>query len=231
MGSKKKMKKLPFLCQASETTWPWPTCVNDPATHSFRGDNIISGSRNAAADDQLAETSASSNLQDEMAVIGGVMSERLFFEPEKTNSILEEGNKGQDEFAGAVALVEMESMEPVLDFRTSMEEMVEAYCGLKDWDWECLEELLACYLKVNGRHNHHYIVGAFVELLLLHLDVAVAKNGGASAIDDEHCPCESSSSSTVHCSFTCSSSTYSSTTPYCLSALEIEDDDDEEDLE
>jgi uncharacterized protein (TIGR01568 family) len=44
-----------------------------------------------------------------------------------------------------------------------MEEMVESH-GLKDWD--CLVELLGWYLKVNGKKNHGYIVGAFVDLLV-----------------------------------------------------------------
>jgi uncharacterized protein (TIGR01568 family) len=57
----------------------------------------------------------------------------------------------------------MESEDPYVDFRRSMEEMVESH-GLKDWD--CLEELLGWYLKVNGKKNHGYIVGAFVDLLV-----------------------------------------------------------------
>ncbi|KAI3941436.1 hypothetical protein MKW92_025187, partial [Papaver armeniacum] len=48
----------------------------------------------------------------------------------------------------------MDSEDPYVDFRTSMEEMVESR-GLKDWD--CLEELLSWYLKVNGKKNHGYI--------------------------------------------------------------------------
>ncbi|CAN1292635.1 Transcription repressor OFP15 [Linum perenne] len=44
-----------------------------------------------------------------------------------------------------------------------MEEMVEAL-GLKDW--ESMEKLLNCYLKVNEEGNHGYVVGAFVDLLV-----------------------------------------------------------------
>nr|KYP48579.1 hypothetical protein KK1_029731 [Cajanus cajan] len=43
-----------------------------------------------------------------------------------------------------------------------MEEMLEAQCVK---DWEGLQELLCWYLKVNGKTNHAYIVGAFVDLL------------------------------------------------------------------
>ncbi|CAA6660620.1 unnamed protein product [Spirodela intermedia] len=42
----------------------------------------------------------------------------------------------------------MESKDPYSDFRLSMEEMVTIY-GVRDW--QCLEELLEWYLRVNGR--------------------------------------------------------------------------------
>ncbi|KAL2525778.1 Transcription repressor OFP13 [Abeliophyllum distichum] len=70
----------------------------------------------------------------------------------------------------------MESRDPCVDFRLSMEEMVEAY-GLKNW--ECLEKLLTCYLRVNSKKNHGYIVGAFDDLLV-HLEF-VASNSSFSS--------------------------------------------------
>ncbi|XP_062202968.1 transcription repressor OFP13-like [Phragmites australis] len=63
---------------------------------------------------------------------------------------------------GSVA-VAVDSADPYGDFRASMEEMVAAH-GLRDW--AALEELLAWYLRINGKHNHPLIVGAFVDLLL-----------------------------------------------------------------
>jgi len=57
----------------------------------------------------------------------------------------------------------MDSEDPYRDFRWSMEEMVAAH-GMKDWD--CLEELFVWYLRVNGKKNHGFIVGAFVDLLV-----------------------------------------------------------------
>ncbi|KAF0897249.1 hypothetical protein E2562_034718 [Oryza meyeriana var. granulata] len=59
--------------------------------------------------------------------------------------------------------VAVESEDPYRDFRSSMEEMVAAH-GLRGWD--ALEELLVWYLRVNGKHNHALIVGAFVDLLI-----------------------------------------------------------------
>ncbi|XP_030449071.1 transcription repressor OFP15 [Syzygium oleosum] len=125
-------------------------------------------------------------------VIRGARSERrLFFEPSRgdTSSILadprslsnaepnedvcEANEEEEEENDGDVAafkkedvtLLAMESRDPYEDFRKSMEEMVEAH-GVKGDDWECLEQLLCCYLRVNDRDNHGYIYGAFVDLLV-----------------------------------------------------------------
>ncbi|KAM0835607.1 hypothetical protein ACQ4PT_062828 [Festuca glaucescens] len=59
--------------------------------------------------------------------------------------------------------VAVDSEDPYGDFRASMEEMVAAH-GLRGWD--ALEELLVWYLRINGKHNHALIVGAFVDLLV-----------------------------------------------------------------
>ena len=54
------------------------------------------------------------------------------------------------------------SDDPYWDFRRSMEEMVAAY-GLKDWT--ALQELFNCYLGLNERKNHRFIVLAFTDLV------------------------------------------------------------------
>ncbi|KAK7343378.1 hypothetical protein VNO77_12067 [Canavalia gladiata] len=95
-------------------------------------------------------------------LVRGVRSERLFFEPGDTSSILEEAKASDFPFKESVVLA-MESEDPYEDFRRSMEEMVESH-GIRDW--EGLEELLSWYLRVNGKKNHGFIVGAFVDLLI-----------------------------------------------------------------
>ncbi|XP_073147960.1 transcription repressor OFP15-like [Henckelia pumila] len=216
-----KKMKLPFPLKSTENAapWLWPTCVNNPRTLSFRSkysnestykitnhdstppDSFLSAvasfnSENLSnPNDIINEESAAT------AVIQGLKSNRLFFEPGETSSILEEAAaKGKSTpRTKNIKILAMDSRDPFADFRASMEEMVEAH-GLKD-DWDWLEELLAYYLKVNCRSNHGYIVGAFVDLLL-------------------HLAKVSSSSSTPHCSFTSHvsvpSSTCSSPSP-CLS--------------
>lgn len=56
----------------------------------------------------------------------------------------------------------MTSSDPYRDFRTSMEEMVMAH-GLQDWS--ALQELLHCYLRLNEKKTHRFIVLAFMDLL------------------------------------------------------------------
>ncbi|KAJ9540767.1 hypothetical protein OSB04_027273 [Centaurea solstitialis] len=115
----------------------------------------------------------------ETIVRGVRSSERLFFRPDRTSSILETqgssdgkctdvveiddggGGGGGLPYKESVAM-EMESDNPYSDFKKSMKEMVESH-GLKDWD--CLMELLRWYLRMNGKNNHEFIVGAFVDLL------------------------------------------------------------------
>ncbi|KAL8094933.1 transcription repressor OFP13-like [Apium graveolens] len=113
-------------------------------------------------------------------VIRGVKSERLFFEPSETSSsILGEPNKTADKnksistsenelyLNSTFDVIEMETKDPFLEFKESMKEMVEAN-EVKNLDG--LEELLNCYLRVNRKCNHGYIIGAFVDLLVSHDD-------------------------------------------------------------
>ncbi|XP_051119860.1 transcription repressor OFP13 [Andrographis paniculata] len=124
-------------------------------------------------------------------------SDRLFFKPERTSSILDKAHdqieleleaeeaairtassrtsSSSDEddddllvllppFKESVALA-VESEDPYTDFKRSMQEMVETHGLVKDWD--CLEELLGWYLRMNAHANHALIVAAFLDLLLL----------------------------------------------------------------
>ncbi|XWS31558.1 hypothetical protein CRYUN_Cryun23aG0086500 [Craigia yunnanensis] len=59
------------------------------------------------------------------------------------------------------------SPNPYMDFRRSMQEMVDAR-GLNDVkaNWEYLHELLLCYLALNPKDTHKSIIGAFADLLV-----------------------------------------------------------------
>ncbi|KAJ0028710.1 hypothetical protein Pint_36127 [Pistacia integerrima] len=219
-----------ILAVARSSSWPWPSC-HQPRTLSFRTNNniIIDNNINNTDTTKMFKTinsaySAAASLsaaseQESRAVDSSVESvikglksetERLFFEPGETSSILEEAKTAGFPFKKSLVL-SMESQNPYIDFRKSMEEMVEAH-GLKDW--EDLEELLSWYLRVNGKSNHGYIVGAFVDLL-----VALAFASSLASA----CSCSRSPFSPL--SFYTSSSEDSSSTPCTVSLLEADEED------
>ncbi|XP_047318898.1 transcription repressor OFP15-like [Impatiens glandulifera] len=167
----KKLKLIPFLFRTISSSdpppsWTWPSCTNQPKTLSFRAGADILKTANS-----VFSVEESSSGDDEKAVLRGLMAkDRLFFEPGQTSSILEspplppKQRKKKKEASPEMAQTEeMDSLDPVMDFRRSMEEMVEAH-GMKYWDG--LEELLGWYLCVNEKSNHGYIVAAFVDLII-----------------------------------------------------------------
>ncbi|OWM87663.1 transcription repressor OFP13 [Punica granatum] len=146
----------------------------DPSMNGIRG---LDGHSPEAASWLFTSTSESASYSTEVSedlvadeslevLVRGARSDRLFFEPQgDTSSII--GHPGSVDalvppFKESVVLA-MESENPYVDFRRSMEEMVESN-GIKDW--ECLEELLGWYLRMNGKENHGFIVEAFIDLLL-----------------------------------------------------------------
>ncbi|XP_041997352.1 transcription repressor OFP13-like [Salvia splendens] len=150
--------KFPFPFKSSEITttaaasWSWPSCATSSRTRSFRAPD--------------PHQHAASNR--ESAVVSGLRSERLFFEPGATSSALAEaelggGDRESERGGGSALVVAMNSRDPFLDFRASMAEMVE---GGGERDWGFLEELLEWYLRVNDESNHGYIVDAFVDLVM-----------------------------------------------------------------
>ncbi|XP_021766563.1 transcription repressor OFP13-like [Chenopodium quinoa] len=260
---------------SSSQPWPFPSCGNIK-TLSFRAkDN----------DDDAFRTFNSAFLESEMtppescftissssrsfstmsedsgdpleSVIRGLRSDRLFFEPERSSSLLlhlqdersqelEPQQLDQQPIINPVSsedselvvdykeseVLSMDSNSPYEDFRRSMEEMVEAH-GVKDW--QGLEQLLGCYLKINGKNNHGYIVGAFIDLLV-NLSFASFESSSTST------PTTRSTTTTTTTTTTTSSSysNYSSpssplslpssslTTP-CLSSILDHGDVDEQD--
>lgn len=76
------------------------------------------------------------------------------------------------------------SPDPYMDFRRSMQEMVEAR-DLVDVkaNWDFLHELLLCYLALNPKSTHKFIVGAFADLLVSLLSSPAPENGGVEETD------------------------------------------------
>ncbi|XP_073128372.1 transcription repressor OFP13-like [Henckelia pumila] len=237
----KKMKMIPSIFKTRDEAkhsyynWQWPSCKH-PKTLSFRAgrdvldNNMMFKTVNSIYLDP-AETpeswftntseSASFSTDGEFSdgggewletIIRGVrLSERLFFEPGDTSSMVTKADDAKDvvvddddelgvvlPFKESVALA-LESSDPYMDFKKSMQEMVESQ-GLKDWD--CLEELLGWYLKMNGKMNHRYIVGAFVDLLVGLASTSTTDQSSAAA--DLCCNSDSTSYSSAASSFSSS---------------------------
>ncbi|KAE9600485.1 putative transcription factor OFP family [Lupinus albus] len=59
------------------------------------------------------------------------------------------------------------SLSPYEEFRRSMKEMVEARGRSHEGeiDWEIMEELLFCYLDLNDKKSHKFILSAFVDII------------------------------------------------------------------
>ncbi|KAL8036422.1 hypothetical protein ABFS82_12G154600 [Erythranthe guttata] len=237
--------KFPFLSKTTEikttatsatSPWLWPSCATSPRTQSFRtttdnGGNIYKTMHSAYnLDDknnkeflgpfgnhhrEISNPAKPENII-ESAVIRGLLSERLFFEPGETSSVLEiaKTGEGRDLCKERVAIMEVESRDPLVDFRASMEEMVEARLnGIEDWEF--LEELLACFLRVNDKSSHGYILGAFVDLLIRHLANSEASKDSSNSAIDENCSSSySSTTTTTQCSFTSPMSSSSSSSTY-----------------
>ncbi|PHT60343.1 hypothetical protein CQW23_02706 [Capsicum baccatum] len=160
---------------------------NDNDTTSYSLDEFFS-----EVDETSFSTTTTINGQDciEKMIKGlRLEKERLFFDFQESNNIINTSTSVDNIDISFVPIFDKESAivmgldskDPFVDFRESMEEMVEAH-GVQDW--ESLEELLTCYLKVNCKSNHGYIVGAFVDLLV---NLGTNNNddgvGGLSCVD------------------------------------------------
>ncbi|KAG6509756.1 transcription repressor OFP13-like [Zingiber officinale] len=174
-------KKRSDISSPPTSTWLWPSCKH-PTTDSFRKEDkqcdgnealyeldssepCFSGSSEAECTSFSSESETSSAAEAAvLAVAHGKGSDRLFFEPGRASSLAEEAAEIEklQQFKGNFA-TELDSEDPYLDFRLSMEEVVMANGEMKA-QW--LEEMLCWYLKMNAKSYHGIIVEAFLDLLL-----------------------------------------------------------------
>ncbi|EEF45293.1 transcription repressor OFP12 [Ricinus communis] len=98
-------------------------------------------------------------------------SQRFFFSsPGRSNSIIESPEtpsaEPQTPLNGGVA-VKKYSPDPYADFRQSMLEMIEARKPRDvKADWDYLHELLSCYLNLNPKQTHKFIISAFADIVI-----------------------------------------------------------------
>ncbi|XP_059625886.1 transcription repressor OFP12-like [Cornus florida] len=129
----------------------------------------------SSEDHSSSESDADSPTPDFAAVFA---SHRFFFSsPGRSNSIIDSSAAssssspgdppGCDALVRGSIAIPTYSPDPYKDFRRSMQEMVEAR-ELMDVraNWDYLHELLLCYLALNPKSTHKFIVGAFADLLV-----------------------------------------------------------------
>ncbi|GMH25804.1 hypothetical protein Nepgr_027647 [Nepenthes gracilis] len=152
--------------------YDFPSPAFKPATGSFTDDHFAATSHAGSVD------IAASTIPD---IATAYASHRFFFStPGRSNSIIDSSSsssslreastvpRGNDSqlAAGGVA-VQTYSPDPYVDFRRSMQEMVEArdLMDVKS-NWDYLHELLLCYLSLNPTSTHEFIIRAFADLLV-----------------------------------------------------------------
>ncbi|CAN4093368.1 unnamed protein product [Withania somnifera] len=100
---------------------------------------------------------SNSIIDSSLSMSSSLASTSCSVEPSESDALIVDGSIAIPTF----------SPDPYLDFRRSMQEMVEAR-GLSDIrrNWDSLHELLMCYLTLNPKSTHKYIVDAFADLIV-----------------------------------------------------------------
>ncbi|XP_020573365.1 transcription repressor OFP13-like [Phalaenopsis equestris] len=187
-------KSLSSFSSSSSSPRSWPCCIL-PKTHSFRRADDIFKTVNSIyfdshdsfltfSEEEIKSFSATSASGDSYNSVENVIRRlptaairsRLFFDPGETSSSIMVKSKSAGEvlFKQSIAMT-VDSEDPSRDFRVSMEEMVAAN-GVKEW--EKLVELFVWFLRANGKENHGFIFGAFLELLV---GLAASSSSSSSA--------------------------------------------------
>ncbi|GAB2282360.1 hypothetical protein Dimus_016905 [Dionaea muscipula] len=148
---------------------------NPPPPTSY-SDDLSPSSSSSHADDHIDDAEATPDFAALHA------SNRFFFSsPGRSNSIIDSSSSSSSLLdslpqesdpshvaAGGVA-VQTYSPDPYSDFRRSMQEMVEARdksFGDSRSNWDYLHELLLCYLSLNPKSTHGFIIKAFADVLV-----------------------------------------------------------------
>ncbi|GMH18827.1 hypothetical protein Nepgr_020668 [Nepenthes gracilis] len=138
-------------------------------TKSFNSAHGLSSSDYMSKSDDFSSNSDSHSetpCQTEFSAISA--SPRFIVDsPGRSKSILDSTDSVTRVVIGGCAVaVRKYSPDPYTEFRRSMQDMIDAREDKRDWKY--LHELLFCYLKLNPRPNHRYIIGAFADLLVSH---------------------------------------------------------------
>ncbi|KAL6968306.1 hypothetical protein U1Q18_034110 [Sarracenia purpurea var. burkii] len=133
--------------------------------------------RSSSSSDPSSSDSDAETVAPDFATV--FASQRFFFSsPGRSNSIIDSTSPSSSDsppvhpaesatLVGGSVAIPTYSQDPYNDFRRSMQEMVEAR-ELVDVgaNWDHLHELLTCYLALNPKSTHKFIVRAFSDLLV-----------------------------------------------------------------
>ncbi|KAL7220440.1 hypothetical protein ACSBR2_013342 [Camellia fascicularis] len=174
-----------FKCplQEEDHNHPSPTTSSSTLINTFNSLHHLTSTSTSTSttttttttSDDFFSSSSDSDTADFAAIFA---SQRFFFpSPGLSNSIIDspensppppppQSSSSDTIVAGSVA-IRTYSPDPYSDFRQSMQEMIEArqLMDLKA-DWDYLHELLLCYLTLNPKHAHKFIISAFSDLLI-----------------------------------------------------------------
>ncbi|KAI3668151.1 hypothetical protein L6452_43228 [Arctium lappa] len=166
------------------------TTVHNPKSNLIKNFNTLYDIPPDSDDPSNTTTTAAAAAAAAPDFFTAVASNRFFFSsPGRSNSIIESSSPSTsslastveispEDVAGGVAIPTI-SPDPYFDFRKSMQEMVEAR-DLIDVraNWDYLHELLTCYLDLNPKSAHKFIVGAFADLLVSLMASSAVDGGG-----------------------------------------------------
>ncbi|KAJ7948041.1 transcription repressor OFP13-like [Quillaja saponaria] len=173
----KKMKLPSLFFKRTITSWKWPpfkhlkNIASLPATdRMYKNTNsVLSDTAKfvSVLDSSWSQSKcyvAKTKEEGSEVLLEALKSKRLVFdEPGATSSLLGEDTvfPFQDSKVQTI-----ESNNPYVDFRTSMEDMVKDYGvkGYEEKDTKYLEELLSWYLRMNKKESHGCIIEAFIDM-------------------------------------------------------------------
>ncbi|KAK9282394.1 hypothetical protein L1049_005311 [Liquidambar formosana] len=155
---------------------PFPTTTTSFLIKNFNSlydltSKSLTHSSSSSSDLSSSETDTETTTPADFATV--YASQRFFFSsPGRSNSIIESSSsletppESNTLVNGSIA-IRTYSPDPYMDFRRSMQEMVEAR-ELMDvrTNWDNLHELLLCYLALNPKSTHKFIVSAFADLIV-----------------------------------------------------------------
>ncbi|XP_068649286.1 transcription repressor OFP14-like [Aristolochia californica] len=130
------------------------------------------GSKNVILCESPTFVKTPPNLRSSHRFFVSTSDDNSLFDGPRPSSETTEGNaprSSSSSIPGDSLAVLTYSRRPYEDFRRSMQEMVEARereGAEAPLDWDFMEELLFCYMKLNEKRAHKYILGAFVDLIV-----------------------------------------------------------------